>query len=349
MGRCGMIIAGYPGVGKSEYCIRAVDIGFDLESSEFKKKEGWEKDYVAKAIDLAYRGWIVFVSTHKEVLDELDRVDSSHGVFASVVFPALDLKDWWIDKLRLRYNVSNDDGDYNAFMRARMHYDGDIKYITKLCDKHGATLTGVRINKKEYNFTKIIEGLKLIYLGENMNKIDTNSIPVSLVDNKIKDTYSASKSNFSGTVTDGKEHPDTNTIFWETDDNGNFTGSGYSIDSSGRRHYFGDAVYRPDKKDSEEFDLLGVLKSLNDRLDRIEKSLSGEDQYIWPEKQKRDREYMFQFFTELMEIWKEFPEMRFGQLLGNVIQDPASYYIEDDKLIETLKKYYSKLKEGEKC
>jgi len=39
-------------------------------------------------------------------------------------------------------------------------------------------------------------------------------------------------------------------------------------------------------------------------------------------------------------IWKEVPDLRLGQLILNVLQDPALYYVEDDQLVDYLKKFY---------
>lgn len=56
----------------------------------------------------------------------------------------------------------------------------------------------------------------------------------------------------------------------------------------------------------------------------------------------RDPERIEPFLNKIEEIWKRFPDLRFGQLIGNVIKDPALYYIEDDEFIEILKEYYSR-------
>ncbi|MCQ2794764.1 MAG: hypothetical protein MJ214_00970 [Bacilli bacterium] len=43
---------------------------------------------------------------------------------------------------------------------------------------------------------------------------------------------------------------------------------------------------------------------------------------------------------EIEKIWNGSPDLRLGQLLCNVLRDPALYYVEDEKLIEYLKMYY---------
>ena len=365
----GFIIAGYPGVGKSTLCdnpLPGKNVFIDLDSSSFKNKSGvglyntnWETIYVTKAIDLAIEGAIVFISTHELVLEELNRMANSHGVFAAVVFPSLDLENWWIRKLEARESQDHSDKNMNASLRAKQYYYSDIKRLMNLCEQEGSNLFEAKITKKEYDIKKIVEELKKInndLYGEDMSKIEDRlsiKIPVTLAkDGIIRDIYSASSSDNSGTITDGKEHPDTGVIHWETNEDGSYTGIGYMYDKEGHKSWYHDLVYRPYEEGKimeDNKDILKAIKELSDRLEKIEKNLSGEDKYIWSETKKRDGDYMEKFFMYLMNIWKDFPELRFGQLLGNVIQDPASYYIEDDKLIETLEKYYNKLKEDKQC
>lgn len=45
---------------------------------------------------------------------------------------------------------------------------------------------------------------------------------------------------------------------------------------------------------------------------------------------------------EVGEVWKQVPDLRLGQLLLNVLQDPALYYVEDDQLILRLKEFYKR-------
>ena len=46
--------------------------------------------------------------------------------------------------------------------------------------------------------------------------------------------------------------------------------------------------------------------------------------------------------NEIRIIWKQYPDLRLGQLILNVIEDPALYYIEDKELVELLKQTYLK-------
>ena len=67
-----MIIAGYPGVGKSTWAKENPNV-IDWESSVFsvdgKKVDDWEKIYVEQAINLSNAGYIVLTSTHAEILN----------------------------------------------------------------------------------------------------------------------------------------------------------------------------------------------------------------------------------------------------------------------------------------
>lgn len=46
--------------------------------------------------------------------------------------------------------------------------------------------------------------------------------------------------------------------------------------------------------------------------------------------------------NEIRIIWKQYPDLRLGQLILNVIENPALYYIEDEELVELLKQTYLK-------
>ena len=54
----------------------------------------------------------------------------------------------------------------------------------------------------------------------------------------------------------------------------------------------------------------------------------------------RNPERISKILTELSEVWIQYPDLRLGQLLFNVINDPALYYIEDEDLIKELKTFY---------
>lgn len=45
----------------------------------------------------------------------------------------------------------------------------------------------------------------------------------------------------------------------------------------------------------------------------------------------------------LKTLWKKYPDLRLGQLILNVLQDPVLYYVEDEELIEALEKAYESI------
>lgn len=55
----------------------------------------------------------------------------------------------------------------------------------------------------------------------------------------------------------------------------------------------------------------------------------------------RNPERISKILTELSEIWIQYPDFRLGQLLLNVVNDPALYYIEDEDLIKRIKVFYN--------
>lgn len=54
----------------------------------------------------------------------------------------------------------------------------------------------------------------------------------------------------------------------------------------------------------------------------------------------RDPNRIDRILEAVKAIWKKHPDMRLGQLLCNVLRDPALYYIEDADLVSALKEYY---------
>lgn len=54
----------------------------------------------------------------------------------------------------------------------------------------------------------------------------------------------------------------------------------------------------------------------------------------------RDINRIDEFLERLKKIWKLNPDLRFNQLVLNVFNSPASYYMEDDKSIKRLEDFY---------
>lgn len=60
----------------------------------------------------------------------------------------------------------------------------------------------------------------------------------------------------------------------------------------------------------------------------------------------RDPKRIDKVLAAVGEVWEKYPDMRLGQLLSNVYTDPTLYFIEDDKLVEGLTKYYDEIENG---
>lgn len=122
-----MIIIGYQGIGKSTLAGR--DKFIDLESGNFwvdgKRAEDWYRPYCQIAEHLSAQGFTVFTSSHEVVRKQLR--DSKEKVF--VAFPSLELKDCWLEKLKLRWEETQLDKDYKAYMNALDRYEDNIKEL----------------------------------------------------------------------------------------------------------------------------------------------------------------------------------------------------------------------------
>lgn len=44
----------------------------------------------------------------------------------------------------------------------------------------------------------------------------------------------------------------------------------------------------------------------------------------------------------LKDIWKAYPDLRLGQLIMNVANDPILYYLEDEELLKKMEEIYLK-------
>lgn len=129
----GLVMIGYPGVGKSscagkENCI-------DLESSNFwvngNRGKDWHIAYSQMAMDLANQGYTVFVSSHKEVREYLASMPLLENVGKVVVFcPNLGDKDVWFARLEERWKRTNSPKDGKAFVAVKLFYNSNIDEIT---------------------------------------------------------------------------------------------------------------------------------------------------------------------------------------------------------------------------
>lgn len=123
-----MIIIGYQGIGKS--CLsRSASNTIDLESGCFWNGNyrhcDWYVYYCNVAIDLSSQGNTVFTSSHQVVRDYLASLPKNELI--AVCYPSLELKDEWIEKLRVRYERTQLQKDYKAWMNASLCYESNIK------------------------------------------------------------------------------------------------------------------------------------------------------------------------------------------------------------------------------
>lgn len=151
-----MIVVGYQGIGKSTLAGR--DNKFiDLESGNFwvdgKRADDWYKPYCQIAEHLSKQGYIVFTSSHEVVRKQLK--NSSEQVV--IVYPSIELKDEWIDKLEERYAVSKLEKDYKALMNAVDKYEENIK---ELSEEFNHNYCKVVLTKMDYDLEASLIHLK---------------------------------------------------------------------------------------------------------------------------------------------------------------------------------------------
>lgn len=118
-----MIIVGYPCIGKSTYAVSHKYKAIDLESSNFIKNGNWVESYCNVAIDLSKQGYDVFVSSHDAIRKQLLK---SGYEFIFAIYPSLEIKDEWIERLHNRYLNTELEKDYRAWQRTASYYDEDV-------------------------------------------------------------------------------------------------------------------------------------------------------------------------------------------------------------------------------
>lgn len=150
-----MIVVGYPGIGKSTLAGRDYKY-IDLESENFwvdgERTEDWYKPYCKIAEHLSEQGYIVFVSSHEVVRQYL--VENSRELVV-LVYPSIELKDAWIDKLEKRYIKSRLEKDYKALMNTKYSYVENIQELQESCIEYK-----LEINKLSYDLESMLIHLK---------------------------------------------------------------------------------------------------------------------------------------------------------------------------------------------
>ena len=132
----GLIICGYPGIGKSS--IAGWNNCIDLESSLFshykdscrKSDDIWVGEYCNLAYYLALQGYTVMTSTHMAVIDYFDRFKVTYYKDVPIVIfcPRYDMKKAWAIRLVNRYLNSENEKDLRAFQGAIKDWDKKLDY-----------------------------------------------------------------------------------------------------------------------------------------------------------------------------------------------------------------------------
>lgn len=144
-----MIYVGYQGIGKSS--IGGQKKYIDLESSNFwidgKRDENWYKIYVNIAENLNNQGYDVLLSSHIVVRDEL----KERNIPFTCIYPGLNLRDQWIERLLYRYNATLKEKDYKALCNAIKEYGSNI---TDLSQEKNT----IKIDSMDYELSELLEG-----------------------------------------------------------------------------------------------------------------------------------------------------------------------------------------------
>ena len=146
----GLIICGYPGIGKSS--IAGWNNCIDLESSYFSFRNGapqkfseWVPQYCDLADHLMRQGYTVLISTHEKVIEYfLKKRNEASRYPVIIVCPEFKLRDDWLRRLSHRLNKY--DLFYSKNARALAHvynnFMEDIVYLNN-CGLPIYTITSI--------------------------------------------------------------------------------------------------------------------------------------------------------------------------------------------------------------
>lgn len=151
----GTIYICYQGVGKSS-TVNECDFFIDLESSNFKDENGYRTDdwyvyYVNIAFDLASQGYSVFVSSHEVVRRQISYMKEKYypNIRVAIVYPTVDIKDEWIERLENRYNENPTEKNKVAYLNAKDRFDENIAEMEK--DAYDFNFEEIEIDKINYS------------------------------------------------------------------------------------------------------------------------------------------------------------------------------------------------------
>ena len=156
----GVIYICYQGVGKSS-TVNECDFFIDLESSNFKDENGYRTDdwyvyYVNLAFDLASQGYSVFISSHDVVRKRVSYMKDEYypNIDIYVVYPSVELKDKWIERLEKRYDENPTKKNKIAWLNAKDRFSENIAEMKKDADDFG--FDKVEIDTCKYKLIDIL-------------------------------------------------------------------------------------------------------------------------------------------------------------------------------------------------
>lgn len=161
----GTVYCGYPGIGKTsiggQWVFNKED-GYDhpivdMETSLMRGYSGsrpddWVVIYCNYVEDLINQGVNVMCSTHNDVRKELE----SRGIEYVNVFPSLNIKQYWLDRLQQRWIDDPCDKNKAAYDRAMEWYEHDIE---DLMNNDRWISIGI---ENGYDLKEVIEGYVLV-------------------------------------------------------------------------------------------------------------------------------------------------------------------------------------------
>lgn len=171
----GLIVIGYQGIGKTTLVNHhskslRVDGVIDLDSSVFKanngqRPENWHVIYCDIAISLAKLGYIVMISSHKQVRQALAKKYNPNNDTYSIVIicPHISLEHQWIAKLRNRYGIDHSESNFIAWKNATEQFSASINELSAQSD-----FSTVFIERMDYDLECIIFSYQRLIRGLNI-------------------------------------------------------------------------------------------------------------------------------------------------------------------------------------
>lgn len=150
-----MIIVGYPGIGKSTIC-KYNKNQIDLESSLFDHEDlYWYISYINVAESLNDQGYDVYISSHFQVRFELFRRHVNDMSDILLVYPSSNLKDFWVHKLKDRYDKNPTDKNRRSYEYVKSFYEKTIENF-----ESSMIPNKIKIEDIEYNLEQLIKKFK---------------------------------------------------------------------------------------------------------------------------------------------------------------------------------------------